>query len=104
MKTYRRIYRQSEKGKDAYKRFNKSEKGKSNYKRYRIRHPERRKARHAVNHAIEASKLPQPDTLLCHYCPKPAQQYHHWHGYAPKHWLDVVPVCTDCHRKHPNSL
>jgi hypothetical protein len=111
-------YNQSDKGKAALKRYQQSEKGKvvcrkANKKyrqskkgkaanrregfRKRRKYPEKVKAIKAVSHAIEASKLPRANTLLCHYCSKPAQQYHHWHGYEPDHWLDVVPVCIKCH-------
>lgn len=53
-------------------------------------------ARQAVWNAIRAGQLPHPDTLQCHYCPKQAEQYHHW-SYLPEHWLDVIPVCVPCH-------
>ena len=96
-KAVNRRYQQSEKGKAAYKRYNQTEKGKARQKRY----PNQIKATRAVNHAIRAGKLPRPDTFSCHYCPKPAQQYHHWHGYEKEHWLDVVPVCIDCHNNLP---
>lgn len=88
-------YFQSEKGKTAIKRYNQSEKGKANYKRY----PNHIKATRAVNHAIEVGKMPRPDSLQCYYGEHPAQQYHHHLGYELEHWLDVVPVCRDCHRK-----
>lgn len=67
--------------------------------KYQKRHPEHQKARDAVKFAVRSGKLPRLNTKLCHYCPKPAQQYHHWHGYEKEHWLDVVPSCTKCHRK-----
>lgn len=96
-------YDQSEKGKAAQKRRRQTEKYKATQKRYReryqIRCPERLKAKDAVNYAIRVGKLARPNSLLCHYCPKPAQQYHHWQGYDPKHWLDVIPVCIGCHQK-----
>lgn len=91
-------YFKTEKGKTTTKRYHQSEKGKARDKRFCIRHPEQRKANDAVNHAIRAGKLPRANTKLCHYCPKPAQQYHH-PSYAPEHWLDVVPVCIKCHSR-----
>lgn len=96
-KICRKHYRQSAKGKAAKKRYQQSEKGKNVYKRFDIRNPEYHKATHAVNNAIRDGKLPRPDTLFCHYCPKLAQQYHHWHGYEKEHQLDVVPACKKCH-------
>lgn len=68
-------------------------------KAYILRNPKRGKAIRAVQYAIASNKLPRPDTLLCYYCPKPAQQYHHWHGYEKEHWLDIVPACIICHSK-----
>lgn len=118
-------YSQTEKGKARYKRYKQTEKGKATQKRYRqsdkgrkvdtrgkkrfgIRHPEQIKAKKAVKRAIKTGKLPRPDTLLCHYrlqhpdCEYHAKQYHHWHGYAPEHYLDIVPVCMKCHIKQHN--
>lgn len=92
-------YRQSEKGKIKDKHYYQSEKGKASSKLYYSHHPEEHKARQAINNAITSGKLPRPDTLLCHYCPKPAQEYHHWHGYEMAHWLDVIQVCRNCHIK-----
>ncbi len=122
-KIAREQYRQSEKYKAIQKRYRQSKQGKvanklhrqtNNYKikrrlyqqtekyktiskRWRICHPEGIKARRAVSYAIETNKLVCPDTLQCHYYPAQAEQYHHWHGYAPEHWLDVVPICKNCH-------
>lgn len=90
-------YQQTEKIKVARRRYKQSVKGKTNYKQYYSCHPERCRARIAIKQAITAGKLSRPDTRLCHYCPKLAQQYHHWHGYEPEHKLDVVPVCIKCH-------
>ena len=102
-KMARKHYQKSLKGKLAQKRYRQSEKGKiaeRKYSRnYKSDYPNKNKASHAVNNAVKACKLPRPDTLQCYYCPKPAQQYHHWHGYEKEHWLDVVPVCTECHQK-----
>ena len=96
-KSIREIYRQSKENKTAQKRYKQSKKGKAADKRFRTRHPEQSKARNAVMIAIRVGKLPRPNTQLCHYCPKPAQQYHHHKGYEPEYWIDVVPVCIKCH-------
>ena len=90
-------YTQSEKGKATHKRHRQSEKYKVYQKRLKARHPERVKAHSAVNNTIAIGKLPRANTKLCHCCPKPAQQYQHYKGYKPEHWLDVVPVCIKCH-------
>lgn len=98
---YAKEHRQTKKYKISRKRYQQSEKGKATYKRYQIQNPERNKAKSIVKYAVSIGKLPRPDTRLCHYCPKPAQQYHHHKGYAPEHWLDVVPVCIPCHNNLP---
>lgn len=110
-KATQKRYRQSEKGKIAQrkrsKKYYQTEKGKVARKRgnknFKARNPNYEKSHNTVNHAIKIGKLPRPDTQLCHYCPKPAQQYHHHKGYAPENWLDVVPVCRKCHNKIPKD-
>lgn len=102
-KDAQRKYQKTTKGKATQKRYEQTEKGKATrrtiLKHFYARNPNYLKAKHAVSNAIRDSKLPRSDTLLCHYCPKPTKQYHHWHGYEPEHWLDVVPICTECHLK-----
>ena len=87
------------------KKYRRTENGKAiqaeALKRYAQKHPERLKAKRAVENAIKAGKLPRPDTFQCSYCPKQAEQYHHHKGYAQKHWLDVIPMCFLCHRTLP---
>lgn len=100
-KAIQKRYQKSEKFKTAQKRYEQSEKGKKarskQIKRFKIRHPEQSKAHEAVKNAIKTGRLPRPDSLTCHYCPARAKQYHHYKGYEPEHWLDVVPVCIKCH-------
>lgn len=95
-------YTQSEEGKAADKRYYQSEKGKiaheAGIKRYNIRHPEQKQAQVTVNDAIRKGQLPRLDTLQCS-CGSQAKHYHHNKGYAPEHWLDVIPVCRKCHLK-----
>lgn len=106
-KAYEQAYQQTEKGKavnhKANAKYRQTSKGKAAQRKrtakFNARNPNYRKAHHAVNHAIETGRLPRADTQLCHYCLNPAQQYHHWHGYEPKYWLDVVPACVECHSK-----
>lgn len=90
-----RAYRQSEKSRAANRKA---------VAKFFLCHPNHRKAKNAVNYAICAGRLPRPDSLPCYYCPKPAQQYHHWHGYEPEHWLDVVPACVECHTKEHRKI
>jgi len=100
-KAVHKHYEQSEEGKLARKRYHKSEKGKAKLlraaKQQRIRHPDRVKAREVVNNAIRVGQLPRLDTLQCS-CGETAKHYHHHKGYAPEHWLDVIPVCFGCHK------
>jgi len=81
------------------KEYRKTEKGKARQRRYHYPYPERIKAKNFVNHAIRDGKLSRPDVKLCWYCTKPAQQYHHYRGYEPEHWLDILPICRKCHTR-----
>lgn len=103
-----RKYQKTEKGIKVNRKnvacYCKTKKGKATFERYRIRHPKSCKARSAVTMAVRTNRLSQVTSLFCHYCLKPAQQYHHWHGYEPKHWLDVIPVCVPCHRKNERKI
>ena len=98
-----KTHQRTEEGKATKKRYEKSEKCKATRRRYSKRinakFPELAKARNAVNNAVAAGKLQRPNLFLCHYCPKPAQQYHHWKGYTKEVRLDVVPACKGCHKK-----
>ena len=54
----------------------------------------------AVHAAVWQHKtLPPASTRQCAECGQKAQSYHHYLGYEPDHWLDVIPLCTRCHRK-----
>ncbi len=107
-----RHYRQTKKGKiannRANKRYSQSEKGKvirrKASKRYNLRYPERIKAKNAVDNAVASGKIPRIKTLKCNYCPKQAEQYHHYLGYAPEHWFDVIPTCIKCHKKEHKKV
>jgi hypothetical protein len=98
-KVVQKRYRQSEKCKATQKRYLKSEKGKACRKSYYLSCDKNKyRARSAVAYAIENSKLPKADSMKCS-CGKPAKEYHHYLGYAPEHYLDVIPVCIKCHSK-----
>lgn len=94
-------YRQSEKGKLAQKRYQehyrKTEKCKAAKRRYS--QSKKRKAISTVRYAVIKGSLPKVTTLKCK-CGKTARHYHHYKGYAPKHWLDVIPLCFECHYVH----
>ncbi len=97
-------YTQTEKYKAGQRRYDQTKKRKiakrKRQLKYDAKYPERRKAISAVNYAVKTGKLPRPDTLQCS-CGKQAQEYHHYKGYAKKHWLDVIPKCIKCHKNIP---
>ena len=92
----RKKFRRTEKYKLGNKRYRQTEKSKATLKRYCINNPEKVKALHAVNNAIRDGKLVRPDTFICSFCSKQAENYHH-PSYKPEHHLDVIPVCIKCH-------
>jgi len=96
-------YRQTPRGSAYQKAYQQSDKGKAVLRKSIAKrnayNPNYAKAKDAVSNAIAAGRLPRANTRLCFYCQKPARQYHHWHGYEPECWLDVVPACIECHRK-----
>lgn len=104
----RKQYRESMNGRATMQRFKQTKKYKTGIilrsRHYRQKYPIRIKANNTVTYAIMTGRLPRPDTLKCHYCPAQAKEYHHWHGYEPEHWLDVVSVCCSCHRKYEKQL
>lgn len=57
------------------------------------------RARRRVNGAVEKGTLPPIHERLCMDCGGRAQQYDHYKGYEPEHWLDVQPVCFPCSNK-----
>lgn len=59
----------------------------------------KRKARAFLNNNIVFNDFPRPDAQLCVDCSAPAEQYDHYKGYEREHWLDVEPVCVECHLK-----
>ena len=72
------------------------------YQRRRRRfHRMRSLARRAVQHAVERGELIK--ARQCRDCGRQLAQAnlhgHHFKGYAPKYWLDVVWVCVGCHKK-----
>lgn len=66
--------------------------------RYRERHPEKVGAQQAVWAAIQRGELEPVENHKCTDCGGDAEHYHH-ESYEEKDWLDVVPLCVDCHRQ-----
>jgi len=82
-----RKYRQTPSGNKAYRKAG---------RKTRKQHPRRMSAGSAVAHAIVMNRLSRASDCVCADCGKPAEQYHH-ESYEKEHWLDVVPLCRDCH-------
>ncbi len=99
VKSSKRKYHQSEKGKTAKKRDNLN---------YRLRYPKQHKAQAAVSKAIYRGKFSKATQHNCTYCSSVATEYHH-PSYKWEHRFDVIPICFQCHRKlhkisHINKL
>ena len=90
-------YYATEKGKACIERYKKTKKGKETARKYRESHQEQITARNRVDAAVKSKKLLPAKTLKCSGCDEQAQEYHHHKGYAPEHWLDIIPVCIQCH-------
>ena len=93
-------YNVSPKGRAYQARYRALPEAKAARKRQRERHPDRIRARNAVTYAIQSGKIPPAKNLSCvgkHDPPVQAAEYHH-KGYEPEYWLDVIPVCLECHQ------
>jgi hypothetical protein len=66
--------------------------------RYRLNNSLKIKARQAIFIALRAGTIVKP--LVCDLCRRPLLvEAHHWHGYTPDKWLDVVWACGECHNQ-----
>lgn len=70
---------------------------KSNAK-YARNNPNKRKAKDAIHTQTRNGNMPLVTECQCTQCGKNAKQYHHYLGYEPEHWLDVIPLCRICHK------
>lgn len=65
--------------------------------------PGQTRAVHAVNHAICRGEIANPNTLACVHCGHAGQdrrhEYHHHNGYEFNHRLDVISLCSKCHKR-----
>ena len=59
----------------------------------------KQQARNAVRHAVQAGLLDRASTLDCLHCGEPAQEWHHWFGYAKAFHFWILPLCRRCHQK-----
>lgn len=81
-----------------------SEKDKQRQKRARENNPNHAAARSAVLGAVLAKKILPANALTCANCGNPAKHYHHHKGYTPEYWLEVIPLCLDCHTEAHLSI
>lgn len=92
-------YARSDKRRAAQRRYDQSGKGRKRRQqtghKYRKCHPEKVRARTAVNHAIVAGQLPHISRCECRDCGQQAHLYHHADYNKP---LDVIPLCRACDR------
>ena len=65
-------------------------------RRHRAEHPDIYAARKAVQAAVRTGRLVKPDS-----CPCGARRVeaHHHRGYREEHQLDVVWLCSACHKR-----
>lgn len=64
---------------------------------------DKEQARASVTLAVRSGKLPRANEVPCVDCGhvwsegERRHEYHHHEGYAAKHHLSVVSLCTECH-------
>lgn len=68
-------------------------------KEYRLANKEKDRARVEVARNVKAGKMSRVTSLQCERCGKQAQEYHHHKGYDKCNWLDVIPLCCECHKE-----
>lgn len=88
-------YRNSEKRKAVLKQYYNT-KGKNTIRQYVKANPNKIKGQRAVHKAVAKGSLVAVTTLKCRDCNTQASDYHHW-SYDKEHWLDVIPLCRQCH-------
>lgn len=71
----------------------------------RLRYPIREKARQYVKNAIRDGRLIRSDRCSNPECNKICKpEAHHHNGYEEEHWLDVIFLCTECHKEADSEL
>lgn len=65
---------------------------------------DKKQARARVNHAVDAGRLPDPNSLPCADCGhehdgERRHEYDHHMGYSAEHQLTVQAVCSVCHKR-----
>lgn len=62
------------------------------------RNPLATKARRKVHAAIRKGIIQKASKCICAKCGNQARHYHHHKGYDEGHELDVIALCSSCHR------
>lgn len=98
-----RRFRRGEKYRVIKRRYNQSEKGKkqANLTYERAKESGKLKARKHLNDAIYAGKFPPAKNFPCFFSGPECSikmDYHHFKGYSPEHYFDVVPLCRRHHK------
>lgn len=83
---------------EAARRYRASPRGKATRRLRRIKDKQKIQARDAVSNAIKRGEMPRAQDCACAECGGTAVAYHHHRGYRTEHFLDVVPLCADCHQ------
>lgn len=85
-----RLYALSDEGRENRKLYSRSARSEGKWEM-------QRKARLYVFRQVRSGKFPHVSTRACADCGAQATQYHH-ESYERDRWLDVVPLCTKCHK------
>ena len=95
MRSSKRKWNESERGRKIRRDWRKD-----NY--YRLR--DQIRAHNTLGIELRSGRIPRINTKLCVDCGQQAEHYHHDKGYAKEHRLDVVPLCSKCHRKRHGRI
>ena len=97
--------KQCEKEKHAAMYVDNPDKVKATVRKWTDNNPDKTIAHHAVRNAVWSGEIEKP--IACSVCGSTDKRIvsHHCNGYEKEHWLDVVWVCDNCHRKlHKSSI
>jgi hypothetical protein len=64
---------------------------------YKEKHALEITARYEVNKSVKSGRIAKPTCMPCARCVERAAEWHHWAGYEPEHWFDIMPLCIPCH-------
>ncbi len=85
-----------------YRKWRKTDNGKRSSlkgnKKYNAKFPKRYAAERFIFLCVSKGTLLPASAKVCEHCGKQAQHYHHWNGYEPINYLEIIPLCMPCHR------